>query len=382
MTRGRCLILDRDCEIFSLLEPAADRVFDDLAELEVPDRSICVVGRTQTCTRLSAMISLLQRSDVTVIFCNTAEGSDNTKWHLDQLGLNSWAESDRLMLITGGQLPDHYVNLIYHSLVVKTVTLPYNSLITQHSHEIFSQRFKPYNFLFLNGRVRRHRKYLIERFDQQGLLDRALWTDLSGWGFVDQHIQLWQGDQNLMARPRSVRYLPPEYELPETRDRVGNYTYCYSHTPEAKFNLFDGVWQDGYIYPRPYQDTYFSLVTETMFEYPHAFMTEKTAKPMLMGHPWIICSTRGYYRYLRDQGFHTFGHLIDESFDVIDNDQARVERIAEVVADLCASDLASFVASCQDVCYHNQWRIQEFVRQQQSEFLGQFFNFLKTNSHE
>lgn len=377
MARGRQLILDRDCDVFSLLEPAADQIFDDLSILEPPERSIVVLGRTQTCLHLDRAHRLVGRKDLIVILSNTAEGAHNAHWHLEVLGLWSAVVEGRLLLITGGELPGGLPHMIYHSLAIDTVHLPVNQQIHQHSAPIFTQLYKPYQFLFFNARIRRHRKYLIERFDQLGLLDRALWTDLMGWGWNDDHIQLWQDGQNLMLKLRPVQYLPAEYELPDIRDRVGTHAQNYSREPQVKYDLFGGSWQDGAIFPRAYQDTYFSVVTETMFEYPETFVTEKTIKPIMMGHPWIICANPGHYRYLRNLGFRTFGHLIDESFDAIDNNQDRVERVAQSVHDLCSSDLADFLTTCQDVCYYNQQHLQEFARRERSEFLGRFFDFLK-----
>jgi hypothetical protein len=48
----------------------------------------------------------------------------------------------------------------------------------------------------------------------------------------------------------------------------------------------------------PYIDTYFSVVTETIFDYPYTFRTEKIWKPMIMGHPFVAAANRGYYRDL------------------------------------------------------------------------------------
>jgi hypothetical protein len=376
MANGYQLLVDRDCELFPLLENVADTVFDDVSVLEPGTKSICVIGRTQTCLAPAWVRHLTLNPDLVVIFCDTAEGADNTKWHLQHLGLEEPALAGKLLLITGGELELPYQNLVYHSLISRTINRPYNRNIQDHTYKIYSDLSKPYQFLFLNGRTRRHRKYLIERFEQLGILERALWTDLLGWGYLDEHLRLWDGDVNLMLRPRAVKYLPPEYELPESRSRVGTYSVSYGSEPSAKFNLFDGEWRDGDIYPLPYQHTYFSLVTETMFEYPYTFITEKIVKPILIGHPWIASANRGFYRSLRDMGFRTFGHLIDESFDAIDNDQDRVERVAEIVQDLCRNNPADFLRAAQDVCVYNQHHIREYARREQQGFLTEFFNFI------
>jgi hypothetical protein len=140
--------------------------------------------------------------------------------------------------------------------------------------------------------------------------------------------------------------------------------------------LFGKDWGDIYIEPRAYKDTYFSLVTETVFEYTHSFRTEKLWKSVAMGHPWIVVSNAGFYREMHNLGFQTFGHVIDESFDTIDNDQDRIERISQVVEDLCSQDLASFLEECYTVCKYNQQHLLGCRAQWRKEFPDRFQQFI------
>jgi hypothetical protein len=135
-----------------------------------------------------------------------------------------------------------------------------------------------------------------------------------------------------------------------------------------------------YINPQPYVDTYFSVVTETVFAYPYSFRTEKLWKPVAMGHPFVVASNRGYYRDLQNLGFRTFGHVIDERFDMIDNNQDRIERIAQVVNDLCQQDLAEFLDQCYNICKYNQQHYHELRSQIPQEFPNRFFQFINERS--
>jgi hypothetical protein len=123
-------------------------------------------------------------------------------------------------------------------------------------------------------------------------------------------------------------------------------------------------------------DTYFSLVTETIFNHPYSFFTEKIAKPLAMGHPWVVAGNYGYYRDIKKLGFKTFGHLIDERFDTIDSSQDRIERIATVVDDLCKSDLPAFLAEAQEICIYNQQHLKEVAGRLKSEFPTRLINFI------
>ena len=182
-----------------------------------------------------------------------------------------------------------------------------------------------------------------------------------------------------MLRPGVVNYLPKEYELPEFQDQVGSIPAGQSF---VKFHLFNNQWGDIYLYPPPYIDTYFSLVTETVFEYPYSFRTEKIWKPIAIGHPWIAVSNAGYYKDMRNLGFRTFGHLIDETFDSIENNQDRIDRVADIVRDLCAQDLKAFLAAAQEVCKYNQQHLRDLIPRERDGFLERFTDFIRPYTNE
>jgi hypothetical protein len=257
--------------------------------------------------------------------------------------------------------------------------------------EYFSLTDKPYKFLFLNGRMRSHRKYLLERFQANGLLEQSLWTNLDTdlrlvttlpqqrWqNFNDINVIKLQFEHNGVDRmelPIGLQLLPKQYESLEFRDNI-------DHVPSAgtvKFDLFNNAWGDAVVDGTAYRDTYFSLVTETVFNYPYSFRTEKIWKPIAVGHPFIAVANRGFYRDIQNLGFQTFGHVVDESFDLIDSSQARIERIAEVVEDLCQQDLASFYKECYNVCKYNQDLYTEMRHQVPRQLPNQFHQFI--NQH-
>ena len=95
-----------------------------------------------------------------------------------------------------------------------------------------------------------------------------------------------------------------------------------------------------------------------------------------MGHPTIFASNYGYYRDFHNLGFRTWGHLIDESFDLTENVQDRIDRIALVVKDLCNQDLPSFLQAAEETCKYNQQHLAEMRLQVRKEFPERFFQFI------
>jgi hypothetical protein len=206
----------------------------------------------------------------------------------------------------------------------------------------------------------------LERFRLNGLLDQSLWTNLE-----KQTVQK-QG-QDPMFTSIDIKTLPAKYEVERYRQQV-NKTF---DSVFVKSDLFNREWGEIYIEPAPYIDTYFSLVTETVFDYPYSFRTEKIWKPIAMAHPWIAVANAGYYRDMRNLGFKTFDHLIDESFDQIDNSQKRIEHIAAAVKDLCQQNLDEFLASAQNICKYNQQHLADMRLQVRKEFPERFSQFIK-----
>jgi hypothetical protein len=169
-----------------------------------------------------------------------------------------------------------------------------------------------------------------------------------------------------------VRLLPEQYEIARALPNMSTVP-----TGFVKHHLFDNTWGDAEVNPAPYIDTYFSVVTETIFDYPYTFRTEKIWKPMIMGHPFVVAANRGYYKDLHSAGFQTFGHLIDESFDLIDDPRDRANRIVDVVADICYNGAASFLESARSVCKYNYQQLREHNARERAELperLAQYIN--------
>ena len=111
-----------------------------------------------------------------------------------------------------------------------------------------------------------------------------------------------------------------------------------------------------------YEDTYFSLVSETNYYTCHEgyecsrFLSEKAWKPILFRHPFLLISTPGILSALRQIGYKTFEGVIDETYDTIQDDGQRLEAIIRETERLCAfneQEIQDFVRGCQPILDHN-----------------------------
>jgi len=373
------LYVDNFCEITRFLQPHITEVFYDITKLPVDPTAVYVVGRVQMKENAETVRNLINIG-ANVIFSNPAEGSETFVNHLRAYGVEDLALSGKLKCIVGGSMPREYNCLRFEHFLTQPFRFDENHAAIQRTNEIFTKTNKPYKFLFLNGRTRPHRKYLLEYLKYNNLLDDALWTNLDTEAAHVRYMTYYIDHLDRMKDSMPVKYLPPEYEVDEYLTKVG--TLPENDEKFAKYHLFSNTWGEIYLKPEPYIDTYFSLVTETVFEYPYSFRTEKIWKPITIGHPWIAVASQGYYRDMRNLGFKTFGHLVDESFDDIANEQDRIERISEVVTDLLKQDLKSFLAAAEEVCKYNQQHLVEVRKTVKQEFPTRLSNFLSKYFNE
>lgn len=379
MQKQRRLVLDNFSEVFDMLRPFADETFYDFAQVESHADSIYIIGRQQMLDHMARIRGMCEDPGYVMIFNNSAEGSWTIDSQLLQLKIDDLVRAGKLLVISGADITRDHLCLTHEHLLIKIMDFDQTHEAQAWTDQIFEQKQKPFTFLFLNGRARPHRKYLYERMLRMGLLDRSLYTMLHATPSIARRFVFRENGIDVMATATPLRRLPDEYEVeryrnPEFGPIVPDRTFL-------KQELFRREWGEIYLYHRPYVDTYFSLVTETVCaESDISFRTEKIAKPLAMGHPFVVAANRGFYRDLHSLGFRTFGHVIDESFDLIENAQERMDRLIQSVADLCAQDLGAFLDACRDVCKYNQRHLAEFTQEHRQAFPSRFFQFVSEHA--
>ena len=363
------IIVDTWAEVYDLLKPYADGEFWQWpAELD-PD-SVYIVGRVLLKQHWTEITAWATQHPGRIVFSNPAEGSETVLLQLKRLRISDYVRDGRIGLLTSGDLESGWQYCktdCYFSNIVEYTENKAAQIEAALDHK--AQR--PYEFLFLNGRLRPHRKYLIDRLREHNFLDYALWTNLSSqveMGFTSELTA------KLSSTVEPVRLLLPEYEIPRAVPQL-------TQVPESGFvkhQLFGNTWGDAIVNHRCYTDTWFSLVTETIFDYPYTFRTEKIWKPILMAHPFVVAANRGYLRDMHNAGFQTFHTLLDEGYDQIDCPHRRSECIIDTVRAICYSGSADFWKASRDICKYNQQHLVEYNRQQRVALPGKLLEYIKT----
>lgn len=174
----------------------------------------------------------------------------------------------------------------------------------------FDHSTKKYDYLYLNKMQREHRKKLFEKISEVGILDNSLYTN-------------WP-DKKLSS----------EYELPWAQ----NYP-------------FYGM--DQQIYEKPYNDTKYSLISESNSNNTDVFITEKLWKAVIAQHIFVVHANYLYLQKLREMGFKTFSQWIDEKYDLEPDDDKRIEKIVDTCDQLRQKNWKDLYLQTQSLRKHN-----------------------------
>lgn len=102
-----------------------------------------------------------------------------------------------------------------------------------------------------------------------------------------------------------------------------------------------------------YNQAWFSLVNESR---PNndALITEKLAKPLLSRRIFVLFGAQHHLRNLRRLGFETFGDVIDESYDEIEDCETRWKAAWQAALNLVRQDAGSIYQRLRSIIIHNQ----------------------------
>lgn len=209
-------------------------------------------------------------------------------------------------------------------------------------------------FLNFNRRWRPHRPILVALFKSLGIIDKghiSIGDTIDKLNFNNSFSWLLE----IVSDNEPITTL-----FKNNEDLIKNITPLYLDTNNLSTNL-PSLKVDTKSY---YEDTYFSVISETNF-YTHnktainltpRFFSEKTFKPIAMRHPFILVSVPKMLEKLKELGYKTFSPFIDESYDNELDDNARLYKIAletKRLSELNDTELQQFLENVRPIIEHN-----------------------------
>jgi hypothetical protein len=181
----------------------------------------------------------------------------------------------------------------------------------EHIQRVFDPALKDRLLLCLNATPRVSRVLTISALIHFGILDEAL-VSFPGMSYVKEGNSFAQINKFIESNP-SLNFLLPSLLK----------TICLSNLVVDSFGE-EGNSLATKVDPRPYERTFFSLVTETNFsDGSIERVTEKIVKPFCLGHPTLVVGNPYSIRFMMELGFQEWEGVIDRSYDAVGHPAGR-----------------------------------------------------------
>lgn len=248
---------------------------------------------------------------------------------------------------------DTMVNMI--EMVLRQAGDPHATFDLPNERIVNTLEDKEYKkkYLCFNRRWRGHRTVLVALLHATKILEKghvslAPADDYRTWQMVTKRNKIYmENNEEAISLLESI-----EDEL------LNNFPALYLDTTDLVTNRALLTEDTNYLY----NETYFSVVTETFFfnrERPEdygRFLSEKTFKPVIMRHPFIIVSVPYFLDKFKELGYKSFSPWIDESYDTETDDAKRMMMIVreiERLSNLSEDELKEFLSAIREICEHN-----------------------------
>ena len=98
------------------------------------------------------------------------------------------------------------------------------------------------------------------------------------------------------------------------------------------------------------------IVNETVFDYPIAYVTEKTLRPIWNKRFFIVVGACNSLKQIQNLGFKTWNTFIDETYDTIPNPEQRWNAVCVEIEKFCSKpveEVKDLLKKHEDVLEYN-----------------------------
>jgi hypothetical protein len=291
-----------------------------------------------------------------VLHCSSEgySGSDHDFYRDDLDTIQTWIDeanipSENVVYINGNLLSNKIKssNVKYHIedvCVMDGWMVDMNIIDTENYSVInFNPVDNEYLYLNLNREPRPHRVYL---------LTKLVTDDLFNYG-KNSFNMLYEG-RHKGHYARDIMYnfsdvIPVLVEAANFIDSIGKKFIDIDNTSAHIANKT--------VNKNIYENTFISVIAETIILNDSILITEKTWKAIAIGHPFMILGSNGLLKQLHEMGYKTFNHWLDESYDDTDTIQEKIAIIVNNLTKLKEKSLAELIEirnEMKDICIFNQ----------------------------
>jgi hypothetical protein len=295
------------------------------------------------------VLQAVQQSQLKILFYyHEGDNPNNIKQRLDSLG-NKWSLPCGYYRFISGNTAAHNVkNFVYFN----DFELWYRHRNQTPPKEINKQK-RLRDFVALNRIHKSWRATFMA--DLEPLLDNSIWSYCQTGSVLDEENPL-EIDciDDLRSKTQSFLNRMPRFaDALSDADRNN-----HSITVDSFFT-----------------DSWMHIVIETHFDADQsrgAFLTEKTFKPIKHAQPFFIAGCTGSLQCLREMGYKTFDHVLDNSYDS-EPDNTRRWRMLKASIVQAKSNLEEIFDACLPDIKHNQQLFLATKQNRLSKLLKQLY---------
>lgn len=224
----------------------------------------------------------------------------------------------------------------YKSIVVETVEdiPPGSTVILNITFEV-----DPHKMLALVERIKKRSCFpILNRLCEPRVYSSSITDDhckileSNKWFWINEARTYARQQSNLDSKKNKIAFMPMRLSRNHRNillqtvseflpDMIWSYNVLGHYLPDDKFfkpldsyNKKDVVSLDRHVNIDWYNHTFCSVVAETIVG-NEMFVTEKTWKPIIHGHPFMVLGPDRILEFLQDHGFYVFENLFDISYD-------------------------------------------------------------------
>lgn len=119
------------------------------------------------------------------------------------------------------------------------------------------------------------------------------------------------------------------------------------------------------------QKSFLYVCTETVFDYPHSYISEKSFKGITTKRPFIILGAPGTLELLKLYGFKTFSNWWNEDYDTVDSVDLRLTKVYNIINNICNLPVTALHNMCNEMAEtleYNFMHYDTFRKNQINEF--------------
>lgn len=118
-------------------------------------------------------------------------------------------------------------------------------------------------------------------------------------------------------------------------------------------------------YKKIYSEAAINIVTETTFTNNCVFLSEKTFHPVINLQPFIVFSSNGHLKTLKELGFKTFSPFINEDYDDEVNSQKRFKMVCDEIlrlSQMSMDEINDLLFELKNICIYNRNHLLSFTK--------------------